>query len=29
LLDREGTHQRTDIRSIRALDELLPLIEQL
>lgn len=29
LLDREGTQQRTDIRSIRALDELLPLIEQL
>jgi putative hydrolase of the HAD superfamily len=29
LLDREGTQQRTDIRSIRALNELLPLIEQL
>ncbi|MDX2251054.1 MAG: HAD-IA family hydrolase [Nitrospira sp.] len=29
LLDREGTRQGTDIRSIRTLDELLPLIEQL
>jgi putative hydrolase of the HAD superfamily len=29
LLDRKGTQQGTDIRSIRALDELLPLIQQL
>lgn len=29
LLDRQGTQQGTDIRSIRALDELLPLIQQL
>ena len=29
LLDRKGTQQGTDIRSIRTLDELLPLIEQL
>jgi putative hydrolase of the HAD superfamily len=29
LLDRKGSQQGTDIRSIRALDELLPLIQQL
>jgi putative hydrolase of the HAD superfamily len=29
LLDRKGTQQGADIRSIRALDELLPLIQQL
>ncbi|MBH0192627.1 MAG: HAD-IA family hydrolase [Nitrospira sp.] len=29
LLDRKGTQQGTDIRSIRALDELLPLIQQI